>query len=428
MTAPTWEQVHGGDTVYAADGRKWTITARDAEREWVHEGREARFVLALDGREVEFWTMLDHPAMVAERADHSAEAHVAQALIDGGIRFKVLEERYVTTVEPMAAQPPKRPVKRDQWGRYLLPDPRTGKEKAWTRATTLARVLADEYNLGQWAERMVAKGMAARPDLVAGAAAAPLEDKKTLQGIAKQAKEAAGSTQAANLGTALHSFTERADGGETIDQLGAPANLHADLVAYQQRMREAGFTIVPELIERIVVCPELGVAGTFDRVVRKADGTLSVLDLKTGKDLSYGWMEIAIQQAIYANATHYYEPDGERLVEIPSGVLDRKRAYILHLPVGRASAQLYTVDIETGWRLAQIAADVKTSRSKAKELAELIEAPTEDADAVYKRITHAQSQQELAAIWEDAHPRGQWTAAVNTYAQARLRQLTGGAV
>lgn len=424
MTAPTWEHVHAGDKVYAADGRKWTVAARDGEREWVHEGREARFVLGLDGREVEFWSMLDRPVMVAEQADHSAEARVAQALLDGGIRFKVLEERHVTTVEPMAAQPLKRPVKRDQWGRYLLPDPRTGKEKAWTRATTLARVLADEYNLGQWAERMVAKGMAMRPDLIAGAAAAPLEDKKALKGIAKQAKEAAGSTQAANLGTALHSFTERLDGGEAIEKLGAPDPLRGDLAAYQGRMREAGLSIVPELIERIVVCPELGVAGTFDRVVRKPDGTLSVLDLKTGKDLSYGWMEIAIQQAIYANSTHFYDPETEQLVEIPAGVLDRKRAYILHLPVGKAMAQLYTVDVETGWRLASIAADVKTARSKAKELAELIEAPTEDANAVYKRITHAQSQAELGAIWEEFHPRGLWTAQVNTYAQARLRQLT----
>src|SRR5690606_2671448 len=40
--------------------------------------------------------------------------------------------------------------KRDRYGRYLIPDPATGKERAWMRATTLADTLDDRYNLELW--------------------------------------------------------------------------------------------------------------------------------------------------------------------------------------------------------------------------------------------------------------------------------------
>jgi len=62
---------------------------------------------------------------------------------------------------------------RDHYGRYLLPDPATGEERAWTRATTWARTLSDMTGLHKWECRMVARGITLRPDLYALAAAAP---------------------------------------------------------------------------------------------------------------------------------------------------------------------------------------------------------------------------------------------------------------
>jgi hypothetical protein len=167
--------------------------------------------------------------------------------------------------------------------------------------------------------------------------------------------------------------------------------------------------------------PEVGAAGTLDRAVYLPDGRVRILDLKTGKDLSYGWLEIAIQQALYANARCAWNPAKGQFDPMPEG-LDQRIGYVLHLPVGKADAQLYEVNLVEGWRLAQIAFDVKTARSKSKDLARVV--PTETPDDVLKQITHADSQQVLAQLWDTYHPRGLWTSEVNAYAQGRLRQLT----
>src|SRR5574338_583746 len=57
--------------------------------------------------------------------------------------------------------------KRDRYGRYLIPHPDTGKETAWTRATTFAKTVSDTFGLTKWELRMVSLGLAKRPDLLA---------------------------------------------------------------------------------------------------------------------------------------------------------------------------------------------------------------------------------------------------------------------
>lgn len=426
MTAVTWGHVHVGDTVRGADQRPWTVVGRDTEREWVSEGREAAFELELGDRTVRTWRMLADPAPLVARADHSNMARAVQHLIDNDIRFTIIEERRsMTTVEPEAAKAPSEFGKVSN-GRYVLPDPATGKRSLYTRVSNVTKVLEDNFGLVKWGERMVAKGMALRPDLVAGAAAADLEaDKSTLYDIAQQAKDIAGSKTGSNLGTALHTFTERMDRGEPLKALHAPPPLGADLRAYQKKVFAAQLAVLPEFIERVVLCAHLGkgIAGTLDRVVKTAGGQLRILDLKTGKNLDYGWMEIAQQQAIYANASHCWNPLTEAYEPMPEGI-DKQVGYILHLPVGKAAPQLYMVNLAEGWRLAQIAIDVKAARAKSKDLAQvtLIETP----DDVMKQVTKAETQQALADLWATYQPRGLWTSEVNAYAQARLRHITAG--
>lgn len=418
----TWSQVHVGDTVRGSDQRAWKVIARDTEREWLHEGHEARFELELGDRTVTAWQMLDKPAPLVERADHRAMAQAVQALIDNDIRFTITEERRVTQAQPQAAP---QPIKRDRWGRYMLPHPQTGAEQSWTRATTLARVLADEYNLGQWAERMVAKGMALRTDLVAGAAAAdPDKDKQALQGIAQQAKDAAGSRSGANLGTALHSFTERIDSGESLKSLQAPPPLGDDLAAYQGKLKAANIEMLPDWIERIVVCAELGAAGTLDRMGSCANGT-RVVDLKTAKSVEYSWMEIAIQLAIYVNSSHAWNPSTQSYEAMPDD-LDKRIGLVVHLPVGKATPEIWEVNLVEGWRLAQIALDVKNARSKAKKLArklDVAEQQAADSELLSTWVQHADSRQALAQLWDTYYPQGLWTDEVQQAAQARLQQL-----
>ncbi|MGH9200696.1 MAG: hypothetical protein ACRD2A_05615 [Vicinamibacterales bacterium] len=271
-------------------------------------------------------------------------------------------------------------IRRDRWGRYVLPHPDTGKDQSWTRVTTVSRTLADRFALEQWDQRNVAYGLGQRMDLFARAAAAKRDDDETLTEIIKEAKGAAASRSAAVMGSAVHQFTERIDRGE---QLAIPPPIDADVKAYRSKMMIAGIEIVPDWIERIVCVADLGIAGTMDRLV-----TLSRLmrrmpdqdnmwplprvgDVKTGKDVErWGMAEIPLQEGLYAHASHWW--DGESWHEMPP--VDLARAIIMHVPVGQGSCTLYEVDIEAGWEAVRLALDIREWR-KRKDLCSVIEIP-----------------------------------------------------
>lgn len=325
--------------------------------------------------------------------------------------------------------------KRDRWGRYLLPDPNTGKERPWTRATTLASTLADTYGLTQWQMRMVAKGLGMRPDLLALAAAAHVDDKATLNRVANDAKEAAGSSAGANAGTALHSFTEAVDRGEDPQ---VPDPWAGDIAAYRRTLEASGVTTRPEWIERITVVPEYGVAGTFDRILILPDGRQVIGDVKTGKDLSYSWSEIAIQLALYAHATHMW--GGQAWESMP--IVDPNEAVVIWLPVGRGECTLWTVDIAAGWEMAAVAHRVRAWRSR-KDLAAMQSGTVSPAASTQLLMEHAvngaaqrleravraaASVDDLVALWAKADADGTWTPALTALAADRKRALaTAGA-
>lgn len=424
----TWGAVHVGDRVRGADQRGWTVVERGRPRRWVAAGDAARFALRLDEREVSVWRTLADPVDVMSRAEHDDEQRAASALFDAGFTIEILGERMQPDpfAAPAAPSAPAGPIepKFDRWQRYLLPDPVTGEQKAWTRVSTIARAMSDEYHLTRWKMRMVAKGTALRPDLHAGAAAAdPEEDKSDLNSIAQQAMDAAQGRAGANLGTALHTFTRRLDAGESPAALNCPAPYDADLNAYATLMRTAGLRI--EQSERVVILPELGIAGRFDRIVAQPSGDakaapLATLDLKTGKDLSYGWLEIAIQQALYAHAALMWVPATNSYEPMPE--VDQHRGLVLHLPVGKAAPQLYAVDLIKGWAAAQLALSVRAARKAADSMAWLVEPQNPVAVALHN-VSRAADQQELARLWEDLNRRGLWTQEVNAAAAQRWEQI-----
>lgn len=344
----------------------------------------------------------------------------------------------VTVVEPAAVEPDvfadpagSYEVKRDQWGRYLLPDPYEGHERPWTRASTLARALADEYNLTGWKLRMVAIGIARNADLAAGVLAIrdpeESESKKTLKELVGKAMERAESSRGATLGTALHNFTHRLDRGEPLAMLRAPEPLDKDLVEYQATLTRYGLGVVPDLIERIVVCPELGAAGTFDRILSQTPGPfspcpLTVSDLKTGKTVEWSWLEWAIQLAIYANATHMWDPAAQAYIPMPPReVLDRDRALIVHLPVGKATGTVYGVNLIEGYEAAKLAERVRSIRNSGKGYGWSINPVNPEALLIY-RVSQADGN-ELARLWDRHQPRGEWTPAVAHAAEERVARL-----
>jgi len=309
-------------------------------------------------------------------------------------------------------QRPSAQIKRDQYGRYRIPHPDTGKETSWTRATTLANTLADRFGLEQWSKRNVVLGLGARHDLYAQAASCKADDKDALNRIVKDAEEAAKSSAGANLGTALHRFTERIDAGE---ELTAPPPWDADVQAYKQAMQAHGITVIPTWIEQVVMLADYGVAGTLDRLLY-APGWPGhrIGDVKTGKDvIRYGMTEIALQLALYAHATHLFNPATGETTAVHA-VIDQDTAVVMHLPVGKATCTLYQVDIAAGWQAVQLAIDVRNWR-KRKDLAEqmipsaAIETRSIDPDAFaylsdrVDRIKAAGHAAALAVEWSK-HP------------------------
>lgn len=295
-------------------------------------------------------------------------------------------------------------VPRDRWGRYLLPHPDTGTTQPWTRTTTMAGSVADTFALSMWQQRMAVKGLTMRPDLYALASTFDVSaDKDDLNSVCEQARSAAGDKVAANLGTAMHAFTATVDKGGKAN---IPPTMQSDVDAYSAVLRAYGLEIVPQLIERRVVLTRKtageDIGGTFDRVyraVRDVDlkmadnriltlpaGSYVIGDLKTGRDLSYGWGEIAIQETIYAHAINengVWDPEGKEWDRLPLGYSEggdgpeprtvrEDVGIVVHLPIqkkaGAPACVLYAVDLKQGWEALELCVKVRQWR-KRKQIA-----------------------------------------------------------
>lgn len=263
-------------------------------------------------------------------------------------------------------------IKRDQYGRYVLPDPESGKTQSWTRVTTIAGAIKDRYALELWSQRNVAWGIGQRKDLYARAAACKQDDDETLGEIVDQALGAAATQSGAILGSALHEFTERTDAGERLDNIPEPYD--RDVEVYREAVAAAGLQVAAGWIERTVIIPEIGAVGTLDRVYTTAEWLVPRIgDLKTGqadeeKFLKYG-VDIPLQLAMYAHASHWWDFENEQWVEMPP--IDQQVATVVHLPAGENRCTVYDCNIVAGWATVELATDLRAWR-KRDDLFEIV--------------------------------------------------------
>lgn len=254
-------------------------------------------------------------------------------------------------------------VRRDRWGRYLLPCPGATKEQPFQRVTTFIKMASDTYNLEAWSARNVAKGVAMRPDLAARASTLDIKaNSKELNEIVREAKEVAGSRSAANMGTAIHNMSELWDSSRRDE---VPEAHRPLMTAYQEMLDQHGINMVPELMERITVDCEYEVAGTFDRVGVQ-DGKLRMMDIKTGSVYPDSFKEYAIQLWEYVkgvNTSGIWDPQAQEWDELEQKV-EEDFGYIIHLPADGSGCSLYKVDLEIGREGAAMCAAVRLWRSK----------------------------------------------------------------
>lgn len=271
--------------------------------------------------------------------------------------------------------------KRDRWNRYMI------EGQPYTRATTVAATLDDTTNLSKWQQRMAIKGLTLRDDLLAQAHALdPDVDKKKFNKLCDDAREAAKANRGANLGDALHLFTENVDSGRLKpNKLAQP--YRGIIEAYRGLLDANGVRIIEDHIEQIVAHVTTtddrpGVAGTMDRVVElvipgEVERSRVVADVKTGTTLDWSWLYISIQLAIYATHTHTYDIATDTLgPPIPN--LRTDRGLVIHLPSNGDEPTLHLINLERGFDAFLCAQEAREYRHGSKKLAVPYGAPPVD--------------------------------------------------
>lgn len=316
-------------------------------------------------------------------------------------------------------------VKFSHNGRYILPDPETGKEKQWTRASTIAHTISDTFHLDKWRDRMIARGMGLRPDLASLAGQYDVtENKRELQEIADKALDTAGANQGANLGTALHGYAERLDAGEDVFRQRMQPTTRRTLELYQEQKSKQGIRILPEYMERVVLNKEYGIVGRLDRIAEVDTYPLPVIaDLKSQKDF-FSYMEIAIQLAIYSRADFMWNEDTCEWEQMPE--MDTENAFVIHVPAqrkeGQETCEIHWIDLVEGWFYVRLAMNTRKARKRGKFAGRPL------GNELYwrQRLAAATSATELSAIFREAHSAGEWNDKLTEFGKLIQSQIERG--
>ena len=239
---------------------------------------------------------------------------------------------------------------------------------AYSRISKLAGVIDDASNLKDWFAARVAVGLATSKSLSARVAHladafddpwdAP-EGKKPLKQLVQTAAERGGASEAADLGTAFHGYTESIDRGIAVKNI--PADFDPWLRAWHDAMRDWE----PLYIEPFVVCDQLQVAGSPDRYLRHRDtGRVVCADIKTGSHEPNYPLKVTTQVAVGSRSVLYDQATGSRtLIDC-----DQDVGLLIHVPIrsGEPRCDLYELDLQTGWDNALLSYQVLKARKMPK--------------------------------------------------------------
>jgi hypothetical protein len=337
---------------------------------------------------------------------------------------------------PMPVMPPRFEPTFGRWNHYHLPSVDSNDSNDYyPRVTTIGKTLDDTEFLDKWKTNKLIEGLATYPEMLNLVDPIRLAegDSATLslvENLVERARVAVGTSNAANFGTAVHAWTEAVDHGlcRIID---VPLELRAHVAAYIFACRSAGITAIPSLIERIIYNPYTGSAGRIDRISRMPDGTLVVLDVKTGKNVRSSILGIGVQLAQYATATHMLSEDGTHWEAPPP--MSQTLAIVAHIPSNATAeegvpCELVDIDLERAIADMMASVDVRERRSGKKNLITGIRhravsngvvSPVESE--IWGHIQSAQTAEHMRAIY--AHYVQVWEPHFTEWGMVRLRSL-----
>jgi len=293
----------------------------------------------------------------------------------------------------------------------------------------MAGYISNFSGLHTWQKRLVAQGLSHRSDLVAVAASLPPYDqmtdehKSSLQEVVDEALAVARAYEKANLGTAVHAFTD-----DTHVSGPVPEALMEDVSSHERMVMQTGLVTLAS--EVFVVNDRLKVAGTLDRILGvPALGHASVADTKTGKqDLR----KTMIQVAIYADSVVYdwreHRRIGfdqyleERLGYAPPKMHPRVGLYV-HVPRGQGQTTVHPLSLDEGRRMAKICAEVREwQRNKEFIKPDTVEWLTQHRNMpALTAITNASTVEELREVY--AAWRWCWNDRLDKAGAARFAEI-----
>ena len=301
-----------------------------------------------------------------------------------------------------------------RYDRYLAPRPGEDETTDWTRVTTAAGALDGGWGMIPWRVRTAALGFALDNKLYAELCTlVPAEgeeaNRKRLDTLCEKAHARAGGDDGRDNGKLLHTFSELTHLGEKVN---IPSPYREDIAALQAHLAVLGIEVLPEYVERYVQLPDLSepVMGRSDHAAVKFGSELMTADLKTGTLSDYSWMKIAAQLAFYSRATHMYNP-GDRSHE-PMPEVSQDTGLVFHLPYGQARCDVWAVDLNIGWEIAQLCLEVRDISKRSKRAAERFDPdrpvaqPEVRRQRLIGRISDLTSEGRavLAALWPESVP------------------------
>lgn len=311
------------------------------------------------------------------------------------------------------------------------------KEKHWVfRVTKYIDVLDDGYQLDLWKQRQVLRGTVVRPDLQLKAAALGEQPDKVetyeqyrdwrneYDQLTRKLMDAAKSGEKANIGDALHLFSERLDRGLRVDPREVPQRYHQHLSSYVQAT--AGLTAIE--VERFMVCDELKCGGTPDRILLDERGRIVIGDVKTG-NVDYDPEKIARQLAIYAHSRFYDDATGERTMPYE---IDQEWGVVIKLDARTGVCELLDINLAEGWQGVLTCQRVRAERNRKVTVRPHVdpdqpvlrpeEVTPETYASIKAAIGAAATLEAVDAIWEAA--RHVWTDELTEHALERRGELT----
>lgn len=273
----------------------------------------------------------------------------------------------------------------------------TGVRSDYTRASYMADYVEDKSHIHKWEMRYLCKAMGRNEDLAALAAVETYStgisdavfgrDKsasgRRLDDIIRRALDRVRIHEKADRGTAIHGATEPG-GPRGVDRL------RPGVDAFEYANRTEAIELVAT--EVFTANDEIMAAGTFDHLIRVPGHPLLtdyvVADKKTGRFDPFSW---CIQMATYA----YGEPYNLDTDERPGwpGHVNLEWGLVWQIDSDDETCSLWVVDIAFGWRMAQLAAQVRDAHKQTDIFAPYQSAP------FTRRLDASSSHADLTRLW-----------------------------